>query len=399
MEFLQLYVQSLSKHKQLLEKLKQECIRIRNYTIEKLFDLWNEAKDNLENLGIEVVLVKDKDEFWKIFPKYIEGVGKIAKTKTNVGKELELTKKLRNLGYTVCETDCGDFIVEVLGEESSHPMIPALHLDTEKIASGLKERLGINVAPTPEAIKEAVRQHVKRFLQDCEVGITGANFVSADGSIFLQENEGNISLVSRLKKHIVVTSLEKIVPDRQAALRLCELQALACSAQPLGSYLSVISGPSQTGDIGGRLLRGMYGAEEVVVIVVDNGRSKLLDSQYREVLRCISCGACVAVCPLCAAGKVQGLELKGLRGVLFQRYQHRLEELAPCIFSCSLCGACEQVCPMNIPWTKFIRLLRQECAAAGLLPEQLKQMAEKMKRYMNPIGEAKPGKDLQFFCC
>ncbi|HID09619.1 TPA: lactate utilization protein [Candidatus Micrarchaeota archaeon] len=270
----------------------------------------------------------------------IVGESEAVKSKTSVGKEV---------GVRGTETDTGDFIAALLGD-SGHPILPAIDKTPEEIAEALKKHYGIDVSPNPADIVSAVRNILRRKILSAGVGITGANVLTADGEIVVVENEGNIALVSHVPEvHVVVTSIEKVVSDVFAALHVCRALALFGTGQRFPTYVSIISGPSGTADIGGRLVRPAQGPGELHVVLVDNGRRALLGSEYRDVLRCINCGACISVCPVFhAVGKAYGLDHRGARGILLQRFQRSLGEIFEKAFYCAGCGLCREVCPAGV---------------------------------------------------
>ena len=163
----------------------------------------------------------------------------------------------------------------------------------------LKEKFGAILSRRPEEIANFVRGVLREKISKAKVGITGANAITADGSIVILENEGNISLVSRIPdKHIVVSSFDKIVPTIEDALVVVRAASVFGTGQKFPVYLNIISGPSKTADIQNQIVTGAQGAKEVYLILLDNGRSEILRTDYKELLYCINCGACLNFCPV-----------------------------------------------------------------------------------------------------
>jgi L-lactate dehydrogenase complex protein LldF len=126
-----------------------------------------------------------------------------------------------------------------------------------------------------------------------QVGITGVNVAVAEtGTIINVENEGNIRFTkSSPKTQISVMSLEKVVPTMEDALHMLRLLCRNCTGQRLSAYISMDSGPKKEGEIDG--------PEELIIIIVDGGRTKIdQDVKSREALRCIRCAACLNICPV-----------------------------------------------------------------------------------------------------
>ena len=370
---------------------------IREKVLENLFYYLDKAKENLEKNGCYVYEAKDSKEALKIIKELVGEEKLVLKSKTNVGKEIHLKEELRKSGIEIIETDCGDFIIDCLGLEGNHPVIPCYGLTLEKIAEGLSKKLGVKVEPNPESIVNAVRNYVKSKLNEAKIGITGANAISSEGSIFLVENEGNISFVSRLEKHIVLAGIEKVNPTDEDCIKICKAQAEALGIP--WTYINVISGPSKTGDIPNTIVKGMYGAKEVHVIFLDNGRRKLYESEFREILMCLGCGACLLECPVfnILLGEL-GFEHKGVRGIILQFFQKELSDIFKKAYYCICCGRCKDRCPVELDIPELVRKMRYKLIKAGLETEVNKKMIEKIRKYGNTVGEIK-GEKVEFFCC
>lgn len=366
-----------------IRELKEDCVK----NMEKLK---KSAVKSLQDNGIKVIEAKDSAEVSKALKNIIGSEKLIVKSKSNTFNELDLTEAFK--GKEVVETDLGDFLVQIAQIEGIHPVIPALELTPEKIVEVLKKRLNAEVKPESKEIVEFVRGYLREKLKSAKVGITGANVITADGSIIVLENEGNISLVSRLPdKHIVISSFDKIVPTLEDAMKVVKCAAVYGSGQGYPVYVSIISGPSKTADIQNELVTGAQGAKEVYLILIDNGRSEILKSDYKELLSCINCGACLNFCPVYhQIQNLYGSKYAGPKGVIFARFQEGLKESKDAgAFYCTGCGACKENCPAGIDLPELVRKVREELSKAGLAPEGTKKAIKNIKEFGNSMGADK----------
>ena len=374
--------------------LKKHIMEIREDSINNLKAYVSAFVERIEENGGHAYIAQSADDARKTLAEIIDG-GPVVKSKTNVGKEIGITGII-----DAVETDTGDFVASLLGD-SGHPILPALGKTPEEIAKVIKQKYGIAVPPEPEQIVAAIRKILREKILSASVGITGANVLTADGEIFILENEGNIALVSHVPEvHVVVTSIEKVVKDAVSAMQVCKALSLFGTGQKSPTYVNVISGPSKTADIGGVLVSPAQGPKELHVILVDNGRSELLKSPYRDVLKCINCGACLSVCPVFhALGSKYGFEQKGTRGIILQRFQKPDDQLFKMAFYCTGCALCREVCPAGVDLPELMRHLRAELHAKGLQTERNVEMIKNVITGGDTIGGKKVGSDTEFYCC
>ena len=264
----------------------------------------------------------------------------------------------------------GDRILQLKKEDNKpvHPTGPASHLNVDDITKIVNESLDENVAAEPTEIMRAVRSDVLKRLESARVGISGANAIaSEEGSIVMVHNEGNISIVSLKDLHIIVAGIDKIVPTLEDAISVVKLETVFATGSFVTSYMNVVSGPSKTADIEKKLIKNMYGAERVVVILLDNGRSDAIE----ECLYCIGCGNCIVHCPVYnAVGNEFGFNnYLGGRGVAMSKF---IEDDETCfdsgLYMCTLCGLCTLNCPLSIPTNEIIENMRKLSADVGFYP-------------------------------
>src|SRR5580704_3531331 len=289
---------------------------------------------------------------------------KIVKAKTMVSEEIELTPFLEKEGIECLETDLGEFIVQIDHDHPSHIVKPIIHKNRREIAASF-EKNGLGAYnDDPETITRRARQYLRPKYLAADVGLTGANFVSAEsGRLVLVTNEGNSRFcLAATRCHIALVGIEKVVPrDRDLAI-LLNLLARSGTGQQLTVYTEFITGPRHRDQ--------PDGPEEMHVIFLDNGRTDVLASDCREILRCIRCGACLNVCPVYrqASGHAYRSVYPGPVGAVLSPLLagKRFPELADLPKASSLCGACQEVCPVNIPIPDMLLRLRDRAKREGV---------------------------------
>ncbi|MFQ5755220.1 MAG: LutB/LldF family L-lactate oxidation iron-sulfur protein [Acidiferrobacterales bacterium] len=283
---------------------------------------------------------------------------RITKGKSMVGEEIAVNKALEAAGFEVVETDLGEYIIQLAKEPPSHIIAPAVHKSRDQITElfhdhhrkhGREER----VTEIPDIVNEA-REVLREAFLSADVGITGANFLIAEtGSTVIVTNEGNGDLTNTLPRvHIVTASIEKVVPTLEDVTTILRLLARSATGQEMSSYTTFSTGPRRGDDLDGPL--------EFHVVLVDNGRSRMLGDEFREMLRCIRCGACLNHCPVYSAvgGHAYGWVYSGPMGSVLTPLMVGLEEARNLPNACTFNGRCQEVCPMSIPLPGMLRALR-----------------------------------------
>lgn len=318
------------------------------------------------------------------------GVTMAAKSKSMATEEIHLNAALDEAGIHPVETDLGEWIVQLAEEPPSHIIAPAIHKTKEQVADLFTKEAGREIpADIPTLTAEARRMLREKFLA-AGMGISGGNLgVAETGSIVLVTNEGNGRMVTSLPPvHVAVMGIEKIAPTWDEAALWLALLARSATGQPLSIYTSIVTGParppsppsplSQSGEGGLPSPRGRGaggegdpdGPQEVHIVLLDNGRSKLIGTKYEEILQCIRCGACLNVCPVYreAGGHAYGSPYSGPIGAVISPLLFGLENFAGLPQASSLCGACKDVCPARIDLPRMLVELRGDEVASGLLP-------------------------------
>ena len=335
----------------------------RAFAIANLESLHEQVKANFERRGIGYHRVATGEEAVATILGLLGEAKRVAKSKSMVGEEVGLTHALRAAGIDLLETDIGEYIVDIEGRGPSHITAPAIHLNRARIRE-LLARTGADLPDDdPVRLSRYVRDVVGDFFKDCDAGITGANAVIASsGRLVVVENEGNVSLgVSHPKLHIVITGLEKVVADEAGALAILEVLAPSATAQPLTSFTHFLADPAP--------------GQQRHIVFVDNGRSRIAaDERYRDILKCIRCGACMNGCPVyrTAGGLSYGSAYMGPIGAVLTPLLFPDGGFADLPFASSLCGRCTEVCPVGIPLHRMLLDLRADAVRDGKagLPER-----------------------------
>jgi L-lactate dehydrogenase complex protein LldF len=296
------------------------------------------------------------------------GARTVTKGKSMVAEEIGLNDFLETNGVTPVETDLGEYIIQLRHEPPSHIIAPAIHLIKEQVAETFRAEHR-SLDPDRQLIEprqmcdEARAVLRPRFLA-ADVGITGANFLVAEtGSSIIVTNEGNGDLTQTLPRvHIVVTSIEKLVPTHEDAATLLRLLARSATGQEFSAYTTISTGPRRPGDLDG--------PEQYHVVLLDNGRSALIGTEFQDMLRCIRCSACLNHCPVYAAvgGHAYGWVYSGPMGAVLTPSLIGVAEAGHLPNASTFCGRCESVCPVKIPLPKMMRHWREREFARKLTP-------------------------------
>jgi L-lactate dehydrogenase complex protein LldF len=344
------------------DDLRDHAVAIKNHTLDHL-DLYLEQFENnvLASGGHVHWCVDDASACQTILDLCRRhDVKTVTKGKSMVTEELGLNKFLNDHGILPLETDLGEYIIQLRGESPSHILAPATHLQQKQISktfqSAHRHLDPMRSMDTAEALTEEARQELREKFGMADAGITGANFMIAEtGSVVIVTNEGNGDLTQTLAKtHIVVATVEKIIPTMDDAGVMLRLLARSATGQDMSVYTTLSRGGRQKNDLDG--------PEYFHVVIIDNGRSKMLGSSTREMLRCIRCSACLNHCPVYAAigGHAYGWVYSGPMGKVLTPSLVGLADAKDLPHASSLCGKCEEVCPMGIPLPKLMRNLREQ---------------------------------------
>ena len=280
----------------------------------------------------------------------------VVKSKTMIGEEIQINHALEKIGIKPIETDLGEYIVQLRGEPPAHIITPAVHLRREDVAKTFSEKLGMVYSTDVKKMTDLARKTLREYFLYADVGITGVNFgVAETGSICLLSNEGNARMVTTVPPlHIALMGIERLVPTLEDLVLFLRLLTRSATGQKLTNYVSLIQSPKTTGDVDGALERH--------IILIDNGRKRIAQTPFYEILYCIRCGACLNICPVFQelGGHAYHSPYPGPMGSVISPALFGVEAFGHLAKASSLCGACEEVCPVNIPFSKLIPEMREK---------------------------------------
>lgn len=351
------------------EAMREAGRAIKDHTLENLEYYLLRYEAEVIKQGGHVHWASDADEACRIIRDICARVGAktVTKGKSMVSEEIGLNDALEADGMEVVETDAGEYIVQLAKEAPSHIVMPTIHKTTDQIADLFHEhhrRYGFT-QPTHDAAEliGQVRSVLRSKFFAADVGITGANFLVAEtGSNVIVTNEGNGDLTSTLARvHIVTSGIEKVVPTLNDTDLLLRLLARSALGMDVTSYMTYSTGPRRPGDVDG--------PDEYHVVLIDNGRTKMLDGAYRPMLRCIRCAACMNHCPvyMSVGGHAYGWVYPGPMGAVLTPMIAGHEKAQELPHACTLNGRCQQVCPVKIPLPDMLRRLRHDQWEAGFV--------------------------------
>ena len=284
------------------------------------------------------------------------GVRRIVKSKSMATEETHLNHALQEQGMEVVETDLGEYVVQLADDRPSHIILPIIHLTREDVGDVMHRRIGVPRTGDPQTLAAYARAKLREEFLGADMGITGANFgVVETGTICLVTNEGNGRMVTTLPRvHVAVMGIEKLVPTLADLDVFLKLLARSATGQKITTYTTLIRGPRRPGD--------ECGPEAMHVVLLDNGRSRILAGENAEILGCIRCGACLNACPIYKnigghaygdtyPGPIGAIVTPGLRGL------HGWSDLPA---ASTLCGACRDVCPIRLDIPRMLLGLRRD---------------------------------------
>jgi len=354
------------------EALRDAAKAVKDHALANLDFYLERFADNVEAGGGKVHWCADADAARAAVLAICRRVGArtVTKGKTMIGEEIAINEHLEANGITPVETDLGEYIIQLRHETPSHLIAPAIHLTVEQVGETFREAHQDLDPRRPlvdpgDMLSEARVKLRKSFLA-ADVGITGANFLIAEtGTTVIVTNEGNGDLTQILPRvHIVIASIEKIVPTLNDASTILRVLARSATGQEMSVYTTFSTGPRRPGDLDG--------PEEFHVVLLDNGRTALLGTEFADMLRCIRCCACLDHCPVYqkVGGHAYGWVYSGPMGAVLTPGLLGIEKATPLPNASTFCGRCESVCPMRIPLPKMLRHWREREFERHLTPSR-----------------------------
>lgn len=348
------------------EDWRDRAAQIRDHVLANLDAYLYQLSEKIEQHGGHVFFAQTKEEA----SQYILNIAKekkakkIVKAKSMVTEEIGLNPVLENAGINVIETDLAEFILQQAKDAPSHVVVPAIHKNRAQIRQIFHDKLGYNGSDTPEEMTRFVRQNIRDDFFTADIGITGCNFAVAEtGSVCLVTNEGNARLSTTLPKtHIAVMGMERIAPTFKEVDILITMLARSAVGLRLTGYNTWLTGPKENDSVDG--------PEDFHLVIVDNGRSKIIGSEFKDILRCIRCGACMNTCPAYRHIGGQGYDsiYPGPVGAVLTPLLGGYKDFKNLPYVCSLCTACDSVCPVKIPLSNLIKKHREVMVEQGITP-------------------------------
>lgn len=295
---------------------------------------------------------------------------RVTRVKSMLGEEIGLPHALDEAGFERYETDLAEHIVQLAGDRPSHIIWPSMHRTREQVSVLFKQsHQQPHQEETIEAMVESARRELRDKFLSADVAISGANFLLADsGATCTVTNEGNAELTtSPPRVHIVTAGIEKLVPSLSHAFAMLRLLVRSATGAEVTQYTTFHCGPKREGDLDG--------PEEFHIVLVDNGRTKMLaDANLREMLRCIRCGACMNHCVVFRqlGGHAYGGTYPGPMGAVLTPVLDGLEKSRDLAHACTLNGKCQEVCPVKIPLPTLLRGWRDRSWRDGLEPTSVR---------------------------
>ncbi|HIF9222832.1 LutB/LldF family L-lactate oxidation iron-sulfur protein [Photobacterium damselae subsp. damselae] len=349
------------------EEWREMGMDIRNHVLENLDYYLQQLSDNVQKNGGHVFFARTAEEATNYVENIIKqkNAKKVVKSKSMVTEEISLNKIIERNDCDVVETDLGEYILQVDDcDPPSHIVVPALHKNRDQIRDIFNDKLGYEGTSDPEEMTRFVRNHIRHDFLEADIGITGCNFAVAEsGTISLVTNEGNARLATSLPKtHIAVMGMERIVPTFEELDIVVSLLCRSAVGLPLTGYVTALTGPREADQIDG--------PEEFHLVILDNGRSDILGSEFRAILRCVRCAACVNTCPAYRhiGGQSYGSIYSGPIGAVLSPLLGGYDDFKDLPYACSLCKACHDVCPVKIPLSDLLLKHRKKMGELKITP-------------------------------
>lgn len=364
-----------------LEAAKERAAYIKHKVLDELDKYLVDFEVNLEKRGGRVIWAQNARDAVKEIIKILKKheVKSVVKSKSMTTEEMDLNDALEKQRIESIETDLGEYIVQLAGEDPYHIVTPAMHKSKEDVAELFQKKFNTPAESTPEDIAAFVRDKLREEFIKAGAVITGANFLIADtGAIALTENEGNAMMgLAFPSVHIAVAGIEKILPSLKDLSLFWPLLATHGTGQFVSVYNSIVTGPRQQGE--------KDGPDEMYVVLLDNGRSDILAmKEQRRALSCIRCGACLNACPVYRniGGHTYNTTYTGPIGAVIAPHLEGLKDFNHLSFASTLCGKCTEVCPVRINLHELLLFNRREAVKKGFTSGSERFVMRGWKRVM-----------------
>ena len=350
------------------EALQDKGRAIKAHTLDNLAYYLELVERNVIASGGHIYFAKDAEAASNYVVNLAKerGIELVIKGKSMVSEEMALNHRLEEEGIEPVETDLGEYIVQLAEETPFHIIAPAIHTPRGEVSEWFVEKLNVPMYDNIEDLTREARDQLRQKFVDAGMGITGSNFIVAEtGTVTLVTNEGNGRMCTSMPKiHVAITGMEKVVPSIEDLGLFLRLLIRSATGQRISSYVTTVTGPRGEDEVDG--------PEEFHLVIVDNGRSKMLaDPNLREALYCLRCGACLNACPVYrkVGGHAYGWVYPGPIGAIVSPMLTNLSEAKDLPYASTLCGACKEACPVKINIPRMLLYLRKELTQGETYPE------------------------------
>lgn len=360
------------------EKLRDAASAIKEHTLSHLAEYLEEFERNATANGIKIHWAESGEQMNEIVAQIIaeRGAKHLVKSKSMLAEECHLAPYLEDRGAEVVESDLGERIVQLMHCAPSHIVLPAIHIKREEVGELFERELSTEKGNSdPTYLTHEARKHLREKFLSADVSMTGVNFaIASEGAFAVCTNEGNADMgTSFTSTHIAIMGLEKIIPDMASLGVFTRLLARSATGQPITTYTSIYRSPEQ--------------GKEIHLVIVDNGRTEsLANSEHRNMLKCMRCGACMNTCPVYrrTGGYSYSYFIPGPLGINLGMLRSP-EAYGGNVSGCSLCYSCSGVCPAKVDLAEQIYKWRQQMSPLGVADAKKKLMVKAMNLLMrNP---------------
>jgi len=342
-------------------ELRDRVKKNRMATLENLDVVLSLLADNVQKNGGHVYFAKTAEEASRYAVRVAlkNEVRSVVKGKSMTSAEIGIDEALQKEDIEVVETDLGEYIVQLAGDQPSHIIAPCIHMDRQQIGRLFEDKIGLKYTDDPPELTQAARTALRDKMLNADMGITGCNIACAKtGKISLVSNEGNIRMATTMPRvHLALMGIERVAATMTDHQGMLQLLTKGAALQKLSTYVSYVGGPSGEND--------PDGPDEFHLVIIDNGRSKILgDDEFREVLACIRCGACLNICPVYGriGGHAYNSPYSGPIGAVVAPLLFGINKYADLCKGESLCGACLDICPVKNDLPRMLLALRHKLA-------------------------------------
>ncbi len=351
------------------EELREQARQVKTLTIDNLGYYLERFEERVTAFGGVVHFAPDAEAASKYVLDLAKarGVRTVIKGKSMISEEMGLNERFEEVGIEAVETDLGEYVIQLAGDTPYHIVAPAIHKDRHDVSKLFQDKLGTPHIEDIEGLgKEARRQLREKFIV-ADMGITGANFLVAEtGTLALVTNEGNGRMATSMPRiHVALAGMERVVPTMEDMGMFLRLLIRSATGQRISSYVTLVNGLRRGAD--------EDGPEEYHVVIVDNGRSRMLaDPELREALNCIRCGACLNACPVYrkVGGHSYGYVYPGPIGAIVTPVLTGIGDAKDLPFASSLCGACREACPVKVNIPRMLLALRRDLTDGKKYPSE-----------------------------